>query len=194
MCPASSVSGMKRSSSLQSNLSSHTHSSSGSTQRFESSSESLALADFGVTEDVSELVMQAESWVHSLAGQRLPLAPVPAISLPDPSSSLLRSPTDSHSSDSPTGELLAPLRLDLMCEDGILGRGSTGDVRISSCGRVAWKILKPALGTSSALPTDPAPRALEHPHLVVRASRSSFVCHWLSPMRAQWQRAPSSLA
>ena len=55
--------GMKRSTSLQSNLSSHTHSSSSSTQRFDSSSDSLALADW----DFSQSEAHREMRIYNLA-------------------------------------------------------------------------------------------------------------------------------
>ena len=50
--------GMKRSTSLQSNLSSHTHSSSSSTQRFDSSSDSLALAD-----SLTHWLIDSRKWI-----------------------------------------------------------------------------------------------------------------------------------
>ena len=156
-----SLSGMKRSASMQSNLSVHTNSTSGSTQRFESSSESLALADSD-EDDMSFTGSHAPSY----SGSQLPLAPAPWLT-PGQMAALRCNPPASLSSLAKLSPDPVPLPLDLICEDGILGQGSTGDVRISSCGRVAWKMMTPAGRSSRALPVDPEPHALNHPHRVV---------------------------
>lgn len=140
---------MRRSSSMLSNLSAHTSSSFSSTQL--SSSESLQLADFAFEQsddDGAAMGMTALSVLQP----RLPLAPVP------------RSPDEGDDDGSPLPPDV-PLRLDLLCEDGVLGQGTTGAVRISSCGRVAWKVMTPS-NASAPLPSDAAPADLHHPHLV----------------------------
>ena len=161
---------MKRSTSLQSNLSAHTQLSSSSTQRFnDSSSESLHLADFGVVEASDS----SDSKGRSRAGG-LPLAPVPALAAtPEQPSRLLVDPHAAPALSQPIEAV--PVSLDLLCEDGVIGRGATGVVRISSCGRVAWKLMTPAAAATSPLPDDAAPSLL-HPHLVVRASPAPNPC------------------
>ena len=157
--------GMKRSTSLQSNLSSHTHSSSSSTQRFDSSSDSLALADWDFS--------QSEAHLRGVvSGTRLPLAPMTYV--PEAGDS---SPDASEPSVSPTLLPKVPLTIDLLKEDSILGKGSTGAVRLSSCGRIAWKLMTPAGASFSDMPTDAQPSTeLLHPHLVVSHRTPSPHC------------------
>ena len=154
---------MKRSTSLQSNLSAHTQLSSASTQRFDSSSESLHLADFGVVEGADPTEVKGRARAGGI-----PLAPVPACSS-SPDHTGPRLVVDPHAAPPLSQPEAVPVSLDLLCEDGVLGRGATGVVRISSCGRVAWKLMTPAAAATSPLPDVDAP-ALLHPHLVVCAT------------------------